>query len=72
MSAIKLLALVAVLHDMPEELLVRGDVGTVVEELSPTAVLVEFVNLDGSTRVLVAVKNEDLLVLHLNPVPQVA
>jgi hypothetical protein len=71
-NPIEMLAVVALLRDFPEEGLQRGEAGTVVEYLSPTAVEVEFVDSDGRTRAIVAVKTEDLLVLHLNPVPQAA
>jgi len=71
-NPIEMLAVVALLRDLPEEGLLRGEAGTVVEHLSPTAVDVEFVDPDGRTRALVAVKTDDLLVLHLDPVPQVA
>jgi class 3 adenylate cyclase len=71
-NPIEMLAVVALLRDLPEEGLQRGEAGTVVEHLSPTAVEVEFVDPDGSTRAMVAVEAEDLLVLHLNPVPQAA
>jgi len=71
-NPIEMLAVVALLRDLPQEGLLRGDAGTVVEHLSPTAVEVEFVDSDGRTRAIVAVKTEDLLVLHLNPVSQAA
>ncbi len=71
-NPIEMLAVVALLRDFPEEGLLRGEAGTVVEYLSPTAVEVEFVDSDGCTRAMVAINTEDLLVLHLNPVPQVA
>jgi len=71
-NSVEILATVALLRDFPEQGLLRGEAGTVVESLSPTAVEVEFVDQDGRTRALVAVNKEDLLVLHLNPVPQVA
>jgi len=71
-NPIEILAVVALLRDLPEEGLVRGEAGTVVEHLSPNTVEVEFVDTDGRTRAMVALNTEDLLVLHLNPVPQVA
>jgi len=71
-TSMEILTTVALLRDLPEQGLLRGEAGTVVECLSPTAVEVEFVDPGGRTRALVAVNTEDLLVLHLNPVPQVA
>jgi hypothetical protein len=71
-NPIEMLAVVALLRDLPEHGLLRGEAGTVVEHLSPTVVEVEFVDADGRTRAMAEVAAEDLLVLHLNPIPQVA
>jgi hypothetical protein len=68
----EILTTVALLRDLPEQGLLRGEAGTVVERLSPTVVEVEFVDPDGRTRALVAMNTEDLLALHLNPVRQFA
>ena len=71
-NPIEMLAVVALLRDLPEYGLLRGEAGTVVEHLSPTVVEVEFVDADGRTRAMAEVAAEDLLVLHLNPIPQVS
>jgi hypothetical protein len=43
----KLLDVVATLEDLPEGKIAKGQVGTIVEELSPEVVLVEFADLGG-------------------------
>lgn len=43
----KLLDVVATLQDLPAQHLAKGQVGTIVEELDSTHVLVEFADLDG-------------------------
>ena len=43
----KLLDVVATLEDLPEIHLVKGQVGTIVDELSDDVVLVEFADLGG-------------------------
>lgn len=62
----KLLDVVALLCDIPAAGLVRGQVGTVVEELSG-ALEVEFSDDEGCTYALLAVAPEKLLVLHHEP-----
>jgi len=48
MSNLELLSEVAVLQDLPEHGLIRGQVGTVVEVLSPSAAEVEFCDDQGA------------------------
>ena len=43
----KLLDVVAILEDVPDAHLVKGQVGTIVEELDKDVVLVEFADLSG-------------------------
>ena len=43
----KLLDVVATLEDVPAAHLAKGQVGTIVDELSDDVVLVEFADLDG-------------------------
>ena len=45
----------------------RGQVGTVVEVLAPDVYEVEFADNDGRTYAELAVKEEQLLVLHYEP-----
>lgn len=72
MTQLELLAEVALLRDLPEHGLVRGQVGTVVEILSPGAVEVEFTDDEGRTYATTALAAEDLVRLHHVPLEQVA
>lgn len=54
---------VALLKDLPEFGLVRGQVGALVDDAGGDAVFVEFVDPDGRTIALPAVRSADLLVL---------
>ena len=58
---IKLLDTVALLQDLPEARLQRGQVGTVVEELGPGVFEVEFSDDQGQTYASVAVESSRLL-----------
>jgi hypothetical protein len=58
-------AVVALLEDVPSEGLVRGNVGAIVMDLAPNVYEVEFVNRDGRTYAMAALKEEQLLLLHL-------
>ena len=53
---VKLLDDVALLEDLPEHGLQRGQVGTVVEELAPGVFEVEFSDSDGRTYALLPLK----------------
>jgi len=64
---IKLLDEVALLEDLPEHGLQRGQVGTVVEELAPGVFEVEFSGSEGRTYALLPLKAEQLLVLRYEP-----
>ena len=63
-TSIQLLDVVALTTDLPEEGLVRGQVGTVVEILSPDAYDVEFSDNDGRTYAQAALEGPQLMVLH--------
>jgi hypothetical protein len=65
-----LLDVVALLVDLPESNLTRGQVGTVVEPLNTDSVLVEFTDDDGCAYAIAPCRRSDLLILHY--VPQVA
>jgi hypothetical protein len=65
-----LLDVVALLTDVPEQRLARGQVGTIVEQLDNQTLLVEFNDDEGRAYALVPCQPEDLLVLHY--VPQAA
>jgi hypothetical protein len=61
---IKPFDVVAILEDQPAKCLVRGQVGTVVETLAPGVLEVEFSDNDGRTYASLALKVNQLLVLH--------
>ena len=65
--SIPILATVALVIDLPEQNLTRGQIGTVVEHLESKgdfAELVEFADTDGQAYAIVPLKPEQLLVLH--------
>lgn len=67
MIAIPLLSPVALTEDLPQHGVTRGQLGTVVECLerdSEQALLVEFSDDQGQTYAMLALKSEQLLVLH--------
>jgi hypothetical protein len=72
MTGIELLSVVAVLEDIPESGLVRGQVGTVVESWAPGVYEVEFSDDNGRTYAMVALKAEQLMRLHHEPVHEAA
>jgi Domain of unknown function (DUF4926) len=63
-SKIKLLDTVALLEDMPERRLKRGEVGTVVEILAPDVYEVEFCDEAGQTYAELALRSEQLVALQ--------
>jgi len=72
MTDIELLAVVALLKDIPEHRLVRGQVGTVVEILSSGVAEVEFSDEEGVHYAVLPLKSEDLIRLHHHPAGKVA
>ena len=69
---IEMLPVVALLEDLPEEGLVCGQVGTVVESWAPGVYEVEFCDNDGKAYAMVALKAEQLMILHHEPTHQAA
>jgi len=65
-ETLHLLDVVALLEDLPERGLVRGQVGTVVEVLDG-AFEIEFSDDRGRTYAQLALSSEQLLVLHHRP-----
>jgi hypothetical protein len=61
---IKLLDTVALLEDLPERKLKRGEVGTVVEILAPDVYEVEFSDDEGQTYAEFALRGDQLVILH--------
>ena len=64
MENLKPFAVVALLEDKPERGLRRGQVGTVVEPLAPGVFEVEFCDNEGRTYATLALRSEQLMVLH--------
>lgn len=63
----KLLDVVALLNDVPDHGLRRGQVGTIVEALASNVFEVEFNDDDGRTYALLALRINQLIVLHYEP-----
>ena len=61
------LSAVALLRDLPQHRLVRGQVGTVVEELDQSTALIEFSDDDGRAYAIVPCPRDALLVLRTAP-----
>jgi len=72
MSGIEMLAVVALVKDLPDEGLVRGQVGTVVESWAPDVYEVEFSDGNGKAYAMVALSADQLMLLHHEPVHQAA
>lgn len=62
-----LLDVVALLQDVPERGLARGQVGTVVEGLGENTALVEFSDDEGRAYAIAPLPLAKLLVLHYEP-----
>ena len=67
MDRIQVLDVVALTEDLPERGLVRGQVGTVVEELPPDGYEVEFCDDDGRAYASAGVRRDKLIVLRYQP-----
>jgi hypothetical protein len=63
------LDVVALLTDLPEQQLARGQVGTIVELLDGKTLLVEFSDDQGRAYAVAPCPRADLLVLHYVPEP---
>ena len=64
---LQLLDVVALTDDMPDKGLFRGQVGTVVELLAPGVFEVEFSDEEGRTYAQLALRDNQLMVLHYQP-----
>ena len=64
MENIKPFAVVALLEGQPERGLRRGLVGTVVERLAPGVFEVEFCDNEGRTYASLALRSDQLMILH--------
>ena len=67
-TPIQLLDVVALTEDLLQARLRRGQVGTVVEVLAPGVFEVEFSDNAGRTYASLALRAEQLMVLHHDPV----
>ena len=67
MNTPQLLDVVALVYDRPGDGLVRGQVGTIVEDLSAGVFEVEFSD-DGKTYAMLPLSTDELIVLHTAPV----
>lgn len=65
---IKLLDVVALVEDLPERGLHRGQVGTIVEILNADVFEVEFADAKGQTYAMFPVRREQLMRLRYEPV----
>lgn len=72
MPDVEMLSVVALLEDLPNEGLVRGQVGTIVESWGPGIYEVEFCDENGRTYAMVALRAEQLMRLHHEPVHRAA
>jgi len=72
MNEMELFSVVALLNDIPEKGLVRGQVGTVVEVYAPTAAEVEFIDDQGRTYALTTLRAEQVIRLRHRPYERVA
>jgi hypothetical protein len=64
----KLLDVVALLEDLPEIGLYRGQVGTIVEEYEPEVFEVEFSDTTGRAYAIETLKASQLMVLYHQPI----
>jgi hypothetical protein len=64
MPELEMHSVVALVTDLPEAGLVRGQVGTVVADCGPGVYEVEFCDGDGRTYAMAAVKADQLMLLH--------
>ena len=67
-QTLKLLDVVGLLADYPEQGLVRGQVGTIVEVYEPGVFEVEFSDIQGRMYALETLRAEQLMVLHHQPI----
>jgi hypothetical protein len=66
----KLLDVVALLEDLPELGLSRGQVGTIVEEYEPKIFEVEFSDLEGRAYALETLSEVQLIKLYYQPITE--
>jgi hypothetical protein len=69
MVQLKLLDIIALTEDLPQNNLQRGQVGTIVEILAPNIYEIDFSDNNGQTYALLPLHHSQLLKLHHNPTP---
>ncbi len=67
MAELELLSVVALVEDLPEKRLLRGQVGTIVENLAPDVYEVEFSDDDGRTYASVGLSANQVMRLYHRP-----
>lgn len=67
MAELDILSVVALIEEIPEKGLLRGQVGTIVENLAPGVYEVEFSDDDGKTYASIALPADRLMRLHHEP-----
>ncbi len=72
MADIEMHSVVALLEDLPEQGLVRGQVGTVVESWAPGVYEVEFADESGKAFAMAALRAEQVIRLHYEPADRAA
>src|SRR4051794_25770249 len=72
MADLEMHSVIALLEDLPSAGLIRGQVGTVVENWAPGVYEVEFCDDDGRAYAMVALKANQLMRLHHQPTHQAA
>lgn len=72
MTELAMLSVVALLEDLPEKGLRRGQVGTIVESLAPGVYEVEFSDDSGATYASLALRADQLMRLLHQPDHQAA
>jgi hypothetical protein len=63
-ETIKLLDVVALLKEIPEKKLLRGQIGTIVERYTDAEFEVEFSDNNGKTISMLTLATDDIMLLH--------
>ena len=69
-SQMKLLDVIALVEDLPDLRLYRGQVGTIVEVYEPEVFEVEFSDMQGRTYALETLRRDQLMALHHRPIAE--
>lgn len=69
-SPLKLLDVIALVENLPELGLYRGQVGTIVEVYEPGVFEVEFSDMQGRTYALETLTDKQVMVLHHQPITE--